>query len=153
MARFDFAEEPEEEVLWEKRPAWREFCGSLLIGAALLPLYGIGFFVLLYVFIERFRRLYFVTGERVVCESGILSRDVNEVDIIDLRDISLHQSLWQRLLGTGDVEFSSAGRPGVEVTFRGVWRPREIQDIVRRRKRELQRELYRGAMPGEFEDD
>jgi len=159
MVRFTFVEvdenfEVEEEILWQNRQSWREFFWPMLAGVALLPFYGVGFIVLLYVFIERFKCLYIVTAYRAQCKTGILSRDVSEIDIIDTRDISMHQTLWQRVLRTGDVELSTAGRPGAEVVFKGVKYPQAIVDLVRRRKREIQLELYReSSLPDQETDD
>jgi uncharacterized membrane protein YdbT with pleckstrin-like domain len=158
MVRFTFAEEDEdlvveEEILWQNRQSWREFFFSLVFGFVLLFFYGLGLIVILYVMIERFRCLYIVTSYRAVCETGILSRDISEIDILDTRDMSIHQSLWQRLLKTGDVELSSAGRPGAEVIFKGVKYPEDVIDIVRQRKREIQRELYRESNLPDLEAD
>lgn len=158
MVRFTFVEEEEnieveEEILWENRQSWREFCLSLLLGAVLLFFYGIGLIILLYVLIERFKCLYLVTSYRAACRTGILSRDVSEIDIIDTRDISIHQTLWQRVLKTGDVELSSAGRPGAEVIFKGVKYPEDLVDLVHQRKREIQRELYRESSFPDLETD
>jgi len=158
MQRFTFVEvdenfEVEQEILWQNRQSWREFFWPLLAGVALLPFYGVGFIVLLYAFIERFKCLYIVSAYRAQCKTGILSRDVSEIDIIDTRDISLHQSFWQRVLRTGDVELSSAGRPGAEVIFKGVKYPQEIVELVRRQKREIQRELYRDSKLPDLETD
>ena len=142
-----------EEILWQNRPAWRDFIGTLAFGIVLIPLIGLGVLVLLYVIILRFRCLYVVTERRVSCSIGIMSRHVSEVDIVDLRDISLHQSFIQKILRTGDVGFSSAGQGGVEVLFRGVSRPERIKEMVRRRKRQLQQELYRSSRGAEFGND
>lgn len=150
---FILANATDEQILWQKRPAWRDFMVSLIFGVLLLPVLGFGVIILLYVIIERFRCLYLVTEDRVACKVGILARDVSEIDILDLRDISLHQSFLQRILGTGDVGFSSAGQAGVEVTFKGVIHPERVKEIVRRRKREIQRELFRESGPAEPETD
>jgi len=140
MPNLILAAAPDERILWQHRPAWREFICSLVFGVLLLPVFGLGVIVLLYVIVARFRYVYLVTEERVACEVGILSRDISEIDILDLRDISLHQSLLQRILRTGDVGFSSAGQAGVEVMFRGVSHPELVKKIVRRQKKEINQE-------------
>ncbi|MCI0695543.1 hypothetical protein L0337_26495, partial [candidate division KSB1 bacterium] len=59
----------------------------------------------------------------------------------------------QRVMRTGDVELSSAGRPGAEVVFKGVKYPQDIVDLVRQRKREIQRELFRESNLPDSETD
>lgn len=58
---------------------------------------------------------------------GIVSRHVHSIRIRDLRNINVRQSILQRILGIGDVEFSSAGGAGIEVTFYGVTRPMALK--------------------------
>ncbi|GEM_PF-2188816 len=132
----------DERILWQHRPAWREFILWLVLGTLLLAALGLGIIIFLCVTIARFRCLYLVTEERVTCRVGFLCHDISEIDILDLRDISLHQSLLQRILRTGDVGFSSAGQAGVEVMFKGVSYPERVKEIVRQRKREIQFELF-----------
>ena len=156
MVRFTMADDVEvveEETLWENRQSWREFMLSLLLGVALLAFYGVGILVLLYVLIERFKCIYLVTSYRAQCRTGILSRDRSEIDIVDIRDLSVHQTLWQRMLGTGDVELSSAGRPGAEVVFKGIKRPQEVIDLVHDRKLEILRELHQDSGFADLESD
>lgn len=50
----------------------------------------------------------------------------------DLRNINVKQTLWQRLMGVGDVEFSSAGGSGIEVSFRGVNDPLQVKSLAQR---------------------
>lgn len=135
----------DERILWQHRPAWREFIPWLVLGALLLAVLGLGIIIFLCVTVARLRCLYLITEDRVACRVGFLCHDISEIDILDLRDISLHQTLWQRILRTGDVGFSSAGQAGVEVVFRGVSHPELVKEIVRQQKREIRRELLREA--------
>ncbi|MBA3563053.1 MAG: PH domain-containing protein [Gammaproteobacteria bacterium] len=72
---------------------------------------------------EHFAWRYVIADRSIECHHGILSRDVNAIRLRDLRNVNVRQSLLQRLLGVGDVEFSSAGGSGIEVAFRGVVDP------------------------------
>ena len=44
--------------------------------------------------------------------------------------MNLKQSVSQRLFRVGDLEFSTAGGAGIEVTFRGVSRPMELKQRI-----------------------
>lgn len=74
-----------------------------------------------------------ITAGAIESSYGIISRRVYSIRIRDLRNINVRQSILQRILGIGDVEFSSAGGAGIEVTFFGVAEPmtlkREIQAL------------------------
>jgi uncharacterized membrane protein YdbT with pleckstrin-like domain len=61
---------------------------------------------------------------------GIIGRDVRSIRVVDLRNVNVHQSLFQRLFNVGNVEFSSAGGAGVEVVFYGVLDPMSVKQRV-----------------------
>jgi hypothetical protein len=54
----------------------------------------------------------------------------------------MRQSLWQRILNTGDLFFGSAGRPEDEVVFEGIKHPVKVKELVRDLK-QYQREANR----------
>lgn len=66
---------------------------------------------------------YLIADRSIECHHGILSREVSAIRLRDLRNVNVRQSLLQRILNVGDVEFSSAGGSGIEVAFRGVVDP------------------------------
>ena len=68
-----------------------------------------------------------IRGDTIESCRGIIGRDVRSIRVQDLRNVNVRQTIWQRLLGVGDVEFSSAGGAGVEVTFYGVSDPLRIK--------------------------
>ncbi len=81
---------------------------------------------------RRYSWAYTISGETIESREGLIARKVKSIRVQDLRNINVNQSLWQRLLGVGDVEFSSAGGSGVEVTFRGVNEPLQIKLLAQR---------------------
>lgn len=141
---------------YSTRPAWRNQWWQMTI-AALLPiifvlaaLVGDQYFsattvravyvVLAAVFTylvavivyRRFSWCYTIDGETVESRNGVIARTVQSIRIRDLRNINVRQSLVHRLLGIGDVEFSSAGGGGVEVTFFGVDDPMQVKTLAQR---------------------
>ncbi len=81
---------------------------------------------------RRYSWAYTINGETIESREGLIARKVKSIRVQDLRNINVNQSLWQRLLGVGDVEFSSAGGSGVEVTFRGVSNPLQVKLLAQR---------------------
>jgi len=84
-----------------------------------------------------------VTNLRIVVRRGIISRVEQTTAIARIQNITTRQSIVQRLLGIGDVEFDTAGGDLAEADFRfaGVANPGEI---VRRIDYDL-RETHRDA--------
>ncbi|HWC39916.1 MAG TPA: PH domain-containing protein [Acidimicrobiales bacterium] len=62
---------------------------------------------------------FVLTNNRVVYRTGILSRRGREIPLDRLNDISVHQSILERLVGSGRLYVESAGAMGQEA-FIGV---------------------------------
>jgi uncharacterized membrane protein YdbT with pleckstrin-like domain len=81
---------------------------------------------------RRYSWAYTINGETIESREGLIARKVSSIRVRDLRNINVKQSLWQRLMGVGDVEFSSAGGSGIEVSFRGVNNPLQVKSLAQR---------------------
>ena len=81
---------------------------------------------------RRYSWAYTIDSETIESREGVIARRVNSIRIQDLRNINVNQSLIQRIMGVGDVEFSSAGDGGIEVVSRGVNKPLEVKAMVQR---------------------
>jgi uncharacterized membrane protein YdbT with pleckstrin-like domain len=81
---------------------------------------------------RRYSWAYKIDNETIESREGIIARKVKSIRIQDLRNINVNQSLVERIMGVGDVEFSSAGGSGIEVVFRGVDKPLEVKAMAQR---------------------
>jgi uncharacterized membrane protein YdbT with pleckstrin-like domain len=62
-------------------------------------------------------------------ESGFLSRTRRTVDMAKIQDVTVSQTLGQRLMGVGDLRLESAGESGA-MGIANVDRPRKIADTI-----------------------
>jgi len=81
---------------------------------------------------RRYSWAYAIDGDTIESREGMIARKVRSIRVQDLRNINVNQTLIQRILGVGDVEFSSAGGSGIEVVFRGVDKPLEVKALAQR---------------------
>ena len=116
-------------------PSYMYYLSHFLLGVLLL-FFGIGFLIIIYALLDRNTKLYTLTNKRVTAKAGIISRQVNEVGIRDIKSINVKQGIFERLFGLGTVEIASAGTAGIEVTFAGVSNPMRVRDLIRREKDE-----------------
>ena len=100
--------------------------------AALVVIVAVFVYLVAVVIYRRYSWAYTIDNETIESREGLIARKVKSIRVQDLRNINVNQSLWQRLMGVGDVEFSSAGGSGIEVTFRGVDKPLEIKRLAQR---------------------
>lgn len=73
---------------------------------------------------------YVVTTSGLYEKRGVLSRDVTRIDFEKVQNTAYNQSAVGRRLGYGTVDVSSAGGSGVEMQFRSIPNPREIQQLI-----------------------
>jgi uncharacterized membrane protein YdbT with pleckstrin-like domain len=82
--------------------------------------------------LRRLRVTYRITSRRLAIETGLISRDRRETRLEAIQDISVRQTLLQRALGVGTVDFETAGEWDADFRFRGVDDPRRIVRAVDR---------------------
>ena len=73
-------------------------------------------------------------------QHGLLARNHQETRLERVQNVASRQSVLERLLGVGTVEFDTAGEAQYDFAFRGVANPREIVGAVDRALRERPRE-------------
>lgn len=78
------------------------------------------------------RTTYTITDQRLTIERGLLSREVHEAALDRVQNVRCRQSLIQRLLGVGTVEFDTAGGAEFDFALTGVEHPRRIARAVDR---------------------
>src|SRR4051812_30065210 len=74
---------------------------------------------------------FVVTTQRLIYRYGVLAKHGREIPLDRLNDISFHQSLFERLIGAGDIMIESAGEHG-QTTFSDVRRPSMVQNEIYR---------------------
>lgn len=109
----DFPSESPEEVLFEGHPALLPTLGAVL--ASVLTL-GLG---VIYFALRRLGVHYRITNQRVVIESGLLSKRMDQIDIYRINDYVVERPFGQRLLGTGNLLLSAMDRstPAVRLSY------------------------------------
>jgi uncharacterized membrane protein YdbT with pleckstrin-like domain len=167
-----------EEIVYDLRPHWWALVRPILlafvivivvaVGWALLPggdlrtpvlLGGSGVALLVLVIFGlpaylRWVTTHFVlTTDRLIFRSGVLAKLSREIPLERLNDVTFSQSLWERLIGAGDLLIESAGERGQSV-FENVPHPEAVQlEIYRQMEANGQRMVSGGNRPPSAMDD
>lgn len=153
--------EPGEEIFFHGHPSWRSILGLYVKGllAAVLAgaLAGVvtaiaaghvkaGWViaVVLVVFLvtliagvlTRIVTTYSITNQRLTIDRGLLSRELHETRLERVQNVNATQSLLERLLRVGTVDFDTAAEAEYDFSFRGVADPHQIVRTVDRALRE-----------------
>ena len=74
---------------------------------------------------------FVVTNSRVIFRTGVLAKHGVEIPMDRVANINFNQSIWERIIGAGDLEIESAGRDG-QTKFNDVWHPDAVQQEIYR---------------------
>jgi uncharacterized membrane protein YdbT with pleckstrin-like domain len=74
---------------------------------------------------------FVVTSNRVIYRTGVLSKKGVEIPMDRISNINFQQTIWERVIGAGDLDIESAGRDG-QSSFEDVWHPDGVQQEIYR---------------------
>jgi uncharacterized membrane protein YdbT with pleckstrin-like domain len=87
-------------------------------------------------YLKRIATTYTITTNRLVIRRGILSRAEQHSRVDRIQNVTTNQSVLQRLLRVGTVEFDTAAGEDDELKFSGVAEPHEVVEAVRQAQRQ-----------------
>ena len=149
-----------EEIVLDQRPHWFYLAGPTLALAAalavavlvssridgdlqkvaLVPALLLVVLALVWVLVRYARwatTSFVITTDRLIHRHGVLSKSGREIPLERLNDVSFHQTLFQRLLGSGDLLIESAGERGQQM-FSGFPHPEVTQNRIHHQIEEAQ---------------
>jgi uncharacterized membrane protein YdbT with pleckstrin-like domain len=145
---------PGEDVVYEGHPTWRAllafYLGGLLLAAVVGAAVGVGanvpigvlcgvvvtVVVLIVGFVRRIGTTYMVSNQRLYIRRGILSKRVQQTRIDRVQNVNTAQTLVQRILRCGTVDFDTAGTDSSDFRFIGIASPDRVVAAVDRAQRE-----------------
>jgi uncharacterized membrane protein YdbT with pleckstrin-like domain len=145
---------PGEQVVFEGHPSWRALLSFYLGGIAgavavaivvgLLTSFLVGLLtgavlvaaVLAYGLFKRTATTYLVSTQRLYIRRGLLAKKVQQTRIDRVQNVNTAQSLRERLLRVGTVDFDTAGSDDSEFRFVGIADPADVVQAVDRAQRE-----------------
>ena len=74
---------------------------------------------------------FVVTTDRLIFRSGVLSKHGREIPLERVNDITFNATLFERMIGAGDLVIESAGERGQQM-FTDIPRPMQVQNEVYR---------------------
>ena len=90
--------------------------------------------------------VYTITNQRVMIESGLLSKSLSEIDLRYIDDSNFYQSVMARLLGIGNVTIISSDKSTPTYVLRNVKDPRAVREMIRANAyRVSQRQIFTRA--------
>jgi uncharacterized membrane protein YdbT with pleckstrin-like domain len=152
--------QPGEHVIFTGHPSWRSildfyFKGLALVilGAAIAALvtvisdkvdWGISggvaaaiiVVVVLVGLVKRVTTTYTITDRRLHIRKGVFTRVTRDTRLERVQNVNTRQTILERLLRVGTVDFDTAGTEDSDFSFVGVSSPRKVVEAVDKAQRE-----------------
>lgn len=139
-----------EKILYQGHPSWRAIIGFYLAGIGIAIGIGIvvklvestgvalliaGAIVAITVIaglIKRIATVYTISDRRLNIKHGIVARKVQETRLQRVQNVNFTQSVYERIMQIGDVDFDTAGTDDSGFVFAGVAQPEQVVERVDR---------------------
>ena len=144
-----------EQILYEGHPSWRSILDFYLKGifatalialvvaivtgfgdggadkglVTIVALVGVALAILIG-FIKRVTTSYTITNRRLHIKRGIVSRTIQETRLERVQNVNYTQSVIQRILQIGNVDFDTAAGDDYNFVFSGVGDPADVVHMV-----------------------
>ncbi len=146
---------PGEQILYEGHPSWRAILDFYIKGilatavvcllvalatgtigdetdkglVSIIALVGVALTILIG-FVKRVATNYTITNRRLNIKRGIVSRTIQETRLERVQNVNYRQSVLQRILQIGDVDFDTAAGDDYNFIFEGVGEPADVVHMV-----------------------
>jgi uncharacterized membrane protein YdbT with pleckstrin-like domain len=139
----------EEHAIWAGRPSWRGRMAILVPGvlltvlalvvciwadfSALVTIVVVGIIALVTVvwaFLETLRWKYTITNRRVFVRHGLITIREQTARLERVQDVTLHQTVFDRLFGVGRLLIDTAGSSGGALVFKALLEPTKVREIL-----------------------
>jgi len=155
---------PGEEIVAEFRPHWSSILVPLvltvlaLVVIVLLAVFADGAFrqwgplavavIWLVVtgpqFIKWLTTEHIITNERVIHRQGFVAKHGKEIPHEMINTVAFRQTVFERMLGSGDVVIESAGEQG-QTLYRDIPKPEQLQTLIYKAREDRMFTIQRGG--------
>jgi hypothetical protein len=80
---------------------------------------------------------FVITNERVISRGGVIAKSGIEIPLDRINTVFFNQTLFERMVGAGDIGIESAGEGGRQ-TFTNIRKPSAVQQEIYRQKEEYE---------------
>ena len=113
-AQLHVVEPAAEQLLFEGGPAVIRSVGVLLLCVLTVGL------ALVYFWLKTRAKHYRITTQRIVIESGIFSKRLEQVDLYRITDYTVERPFFQRIMGTGNILLEAMDKTTPHIKLLGL---------------------------------
>jgi uncharacterized membrane protein YdbT with pleckstrin-like domain len=80
---------------------------------------------------------YTLTDAKIEIDQGLISRTTRNVPIRTIQDVTVSATVWQRMLGFGDLIIDNASDEAGKIVLKNIDSPKKYADILLKQMRRL----------------
>ena len=107
-------------------PPWSYLSLLFAVGLLLIPVYH---------HLRRNLKKYTLTDAKIEIDEGFISQTTRNMPLRNIRDVTVKTTIFQRMLGFGDVVIDNAGEEGGPTVLDNIPEPRRHMDLILRELR------------------
>jgi membrane protein YdbS with pleckstrin-like domain len=112
----------EQELLAEVHPSWWGYFWHLFFFFLIVPP--------IVAWLQRAALVVRVYRDRITVERGLFNKCYQDFNPRDIRAVDIDQSVWQRMVGIGDVTISTAATEEGSEKLLGIPDPKGLRDLI-----------------------
>ena len=139
----------EERVIWTGRPSWKGrmaivvpgalvailvlvvgLWAGLSAGTAVIVTVVVALVTVAWALLETIRWKYTITNRRVFVRHGLVSVQEQTARLERVQDVTLRQSLFDRMFGVGRLDIDTAGSEGGAFEFKALTEPTHVREVL-----------------------
>ena len=120
-----------ENTIWEGRPShWSSFTFYLTC-IPLTLFFGIGIIMAIWRFLNIQNHKITITSQRILEETGVLSKNTNELELFRVKDLQLNQPFILRILGLSNILLATSDASSPYIVLKGLNNGKELKEQLR----------------------
>ena len=90
---------------------------------------------------------FVITSDRMIFRSGVIAKSGIEIPLERVNNVIFHQTVFERMLGAGDLVIESAGTDGRQ-TFTDIKHPERVQKLMHAQMESNEKRAFEGINGG-----
>jgi len=125
-----------DDAIWVGHPSMLTYSAAWIV-SLLTIWFGVGLFLIIWIFWDKFANNYKITNRNVIITKGLIIKSTNQIRIKDIRSINVTKKGLDGLLGVGNLEMSSSASDKADVIFKGLRGATGVKEILMKKQEEM----------------
>ena len=121
----------EEKTIFKGSPSQVTNFGFYILCVILFPVFGLGLIMFLFRFLKTKFTKFEITDERIIEQTGVLSRKTDETELYRVKDIRLEEPFFLRMFGLSTILLVTSDKTSPIIKLQGVINGNDLRKELR----------------------